>query len=156
MRVYSFLFLLVCGWSASAVEAPRQPAHQQQFVIGISPYLDKSVKNEVYRSLVHLIVEDLPLESTLTLYDAFHLQNIAQLSVPNARVFQSPKTRANQFAAAIQSVKQFLAQDHVKPTHSQLKFDSAVRLPQLVCQRSSAGQQFACGCAAHRQPTLSG
>ncbi|HWW02950.1 MAG TPA: hypothetical protein VNZ64_24835 [Candidatus Acidoferrum sp.] len=101
------------------------------FVIGISPYLDKSVKDEVYRSLVRLLVEDLPLNSSLAVYDAFDLKSITHVTVPNARAFNSSKTRANQFAPAIRELKQFLAQEHPKPAVSHLDFQSALRLPQF-------------------------
>jgi hypothetical protein len=66
------------------------------------------------------------------MYDAFNLKTIAQVSLPNARVFSSPKTRANQFAPAIGDLKLFLAQEHVPPTNSQLHFASAIRLPQFL------------------------
>jgi hypothetical protein len=107
-----------------------QPA--SSFIMGISPFLDKSVKDEVYRSVVRLVVEDLPLNSTLSVYDAFELKTITKLSLPNARVFGSSKTRANQFAPAIRDLKLFLAQDHPKPANSHLSFEAAIRLPQFL------------------------
>jgi len=90
------------------------------------------VKDDVYRSIVRLLVEDLPLNSTLAIYDAFELKTITHVSLPNARVFNSPKTRANQFAAAIRDLKQFLVQEHARPTSSHLKFEGAIRLPQFL------------------------
>ncbi len=101
------------------------------YVIGLSPFLDQSVKDEVYRKLVRLLVQELPLNSTLAVYDAFNLKSITQVTVPNARAFQSPKTRANQFAPAIGELKRFLAQAHEKPTQARLNFDAAIRLPQF-------------------------
>jgi hypothetical protein len=102
------------------------------FVVGISPFLDKSVKDDVYRSLVRLLVEELPLNSRLAVYDAFELKSITRVTLPNARAFNSPKTRANQFAPAIRDLKLFLAQDHAKPTNSHLTFEGAIRLPQFL------------------------
>jgi hypothetical protein len=113
------------GAHSSEAVSPRE------FVIGLSPYLDRSVKDEVYRALVRLVVEDLPLNSTLRVYDAFDLKSIAQVTLPELRAFNSAKTRANQFASAIGSVKQFLAQDRPKPTQSHLDFQGAIRLPQF-------------------------
>jgi hypothetical protein len=101
-----------------------------RFIIGISPFLDKSVKDDVYRGIVRLVVEDLPLNSTLSIYDAFELKTITQFSLPDARAFDSPKTRANQFAPAIRDLKLFLAQEHNKPTNS--GFEAAIRLPQFL------------------------
>jgi hypothetical protein len=124
--------LSVCSPSTRANDsgAGEQPA--SSFVIGLSPFLDKSVKDEVYRSVVRLVVEDLPLNSTLAVYDAFELKTITKLSLPNARVFSSSKTRANQFAPAIRDLKMFLAQEHPKPANSHLSFEGAIRLPQLL------------------------
>jgi hypothetical protein len=101
------------------------------FVVGISPFLDSAVKDAVYRGLVRLIVEDLPLNTRLEVYDAFNLQSITRVSIPSAKVFNSPKTRANQFALPIGEIKQFLARDNAKPSGSKTGFDGAIRLPQF-------------------------
>jgi len=103
-----------------------------RFIIGISPFLDKSVKDQVYRGIVRLVVEDLPLNSALTIYDAFELKTITQLTLPDARAFSSPKTRANQFAPAIRDLKLFLAEEPHKPTNSHSSFEAAIRLPQFL------------------------
>jgi hypothetical protein len=101
------------------------------FVVGISPFLDSSEKDAVYRGLVRLIVEDLPLNTRLEVYDAFNLKSITRVSIPNAKVFNSPKTRANQFAQSIGEIKQFLARENVKPSGPKPGFDAAIRLPQF-------------------------
>src|SRR6266853_4733387 len=103
-----------------------------RYIIGISPFLDKSVKDEVYRGIVRLVVEDLPLNSALAIYDAFELKTITQFSLPYARAFNSPKTRANQFAPAIRDLKLFLAEERHKPTNSHSSFEAAIRLPQFL------------------------
>src|SRR6266487_1456873 len=103
-----------------------------RFIIGISPFLDKSVKDEVYRAIVRLVVEDLPLNSALSIYDAFELKTIAQFSLPDARAFNSPKTRANQFAPAIRGLKLFLAEERHRPTIVHSSFEGAIRLPQFL------------------------
>jgi hypothetical protein len=101
-----------------------------RFIIGISPFLDKSVKDDVYRGIVRLVVEDLPLNSALAIYDAFELKTITQFSLPDSRAFNSPKTRANQFAPAIRDLKLFLADERHKPANS--GFEAAIRLPQFL------------------------
>jgi hypothetical protein len=101
------------------------------FVVGISPFLNSSVKDTVYRRLVQLIIEDVPLDSRVEIFDAYNLQSIAQVSIPNLKVFQSPKTRANQFASAIGGIRQFLARDNPKPAGPKPGFEGAIRLPQF-------------------------
>src|SRR5205823_1311790 len=70
------------------------------------------------------------LNSALAIYDAFELKTITLLSLPDARAFNSPKTRANQFAPAIRDLKLFLAEEHHKPTNS--GFEGVIRLPQFL------------------------
>ena len=101
------------------------------FVVGISPFLDSAIKDTVYRALVRLIVEDLPLNTRLEVYDAYHSKSITRVSIPNAKVFESPKTRANQFASSIGEIRQFLARDNARPSGPKPGFDGAIRLPQF-------------------------
>jgi hypothetical protein len=122
---------LTSSSSAADQTSSNGPAGSD-FIIGISPFLEKSVKDDTYRSIVRLIVEELPLSSTLTIYDAFDLRTITQVTVPSGRAFNSPKTRANQFAAAIRDLKIFLAQERSGRTHLHLKFEDSIRLPQFL------------------------
>jgi hypothetical protein len=129
----SLLLLLALGMiSAQCAENQKDSSPPQPFVIGLSPFLDKAVKDDVYRGIVRLLVEDLPLNSSLVVYDAFELKTITQIALPEARAFHSPKTRANQFAGAIRDLKQFLARENVAPTNGHLKFEEAIRLPQFL------------------------
>lgn len=128
MRCLSLLFLS-CLLAMGEVPKVVKPA--RTFVIGLSPYLDASVKDEVYRNVVRLVVEGLPLDSQLALFDAFNLKSVTQISLPNVRAFDSPKTRANQFAPAIRELKNFLAQDHTRPQSKLLKLNNAILVPQF-------------------------
>jgi hypothetical protein len=113
------------------VVAADPPSAQVTFVVGISPFLNSNAKDAVYRGLVRLMVEDLPLNTKLAVYDAYNLKSITSVSIPNAKVFDSPKTRANQFAVSIGEVRQFLAQDNSKPGGSKTGFEGMIRLPQF-------------------------
>ncbi len=127
MRHVLLSLLLTC--SAAAGDVPKTSEPPRAFVIGLSPFLPDSVKDEVYRNIVRFVVQDLPLNSSLVIFDAFDLKSVTQLTVPNRRVFDSPKTRANQFAPAIGALKSFLAEQHPKPPNSRLKFDAALLVP---------------------------
>ena len=100
-------------------------------VVGVSPFLDSTVKDAVFRGLVRLIVEDLPLGSRLEVFDAFNLKSISRVSIPHAKVFNSPKTRANQFASSIGEIKRFLALENPKPNGLGSNYSGAIRLPQF-------------------------
>src|SRR5882672_10677194 len=129
----SLLLLFALGlFTSNSAENQKTSSPPQPYAVGISPFLDKAVKDDVYRSIVRLLVEDLPLNSSLAVYDAFELKTITHIDLPDARVFHSPKTRANQFAGAIRELKQFLAQEHTAPTNAHLKFEEAIRLPQFL------------------------
>ena len=124
--------VLLLALTANAVETSTPNAGSKLFIVGLSPYLERSVKDDVFRGLVRLLVEDLPLNSKLSIYDAFELKTITQVTLPDSHVFNSSKTRANQFAPAIRDIKAFLAKDHAKPANSRLHFESALRVPQFA------------------------
>ncbi|HLH55873.1 MAG TPA: hypothetical protein VKY92_19890 [Verrucomicrobiae bacterium] len=131
MRFALIQLLLVCPLPLAA-EPANVPTHPETFVVGISPFLDNAVKDDVYRGLVHLLVQDLPLNSSITVFDSFNLETVASLTIPDSHAFESPKTRANQFSGSINQLKRFLAVEHPRPFDSKLKFQSAVRLPQFL------------------------
>ncbi|HTL17456.1 MAG TPA: hypothetical protein VL793_09475 [Patescibacteria group bacterium] len=127
MRVFLLIYLMCSGLQA----AEALSTNLQSFVIGISPFLDKTVKDDVYRGIIRLLVQDLPLNSSVALYDAYHLRTITRVTLPKAAAFESPKTRANQFASAIGELKQFLAAEPPRPKAARLSFDGSLRLPQF-------------------------
>ena len=136
-RLVAVAIVCLCALCFSSLSAATDQTNSisqsnADFIIGLSPFLEKSVKDEIYRSIVRLVVEELPLNSTLTIYDAFELKTITQVTVPTGRAFNSPKTRANQFAPAIRDLKLFLAQERPAPTNSHFDFEGAIRLPQFL------------------------
>jgi hypothetical protein len=127
------LFICYCvGPNTRAAETSSANARPARYVVGLSPFLDKAVKDDVYRRLVGFLLEDLPLNSSLRLYDAYHLQTITQVEIPNVHAFRSGKTRANQFKEQIHKLKEFLAATHPAPSTNILKFDQAIRFPQFM------------------------
>jgi hypothetical protein len=131
MKTLFAILLFPCLLFASDNSRTAGPP-QQTLIIGVSPFLEKNVKEDVYRTIIHLIVEDMPLNSTLTIYDAFDLKTITRVALPDARVFASPKTRANQFAGAVRDLKSFLVSEHPKPVHARLNFVDAIQVPQFI------------------------
>lgn len=129
-----FILLLAfhCLAATNPTEVSKQLTSAHTYIVGMSPFLEKSVKDEVYHGMIRLIVQDLPLNSTLSIYDAYNLKTVTQVTLPNARVFEAAKTRANQFAPAIGELKQFLAREHAAPTNGQLHFENAIHLPQFL------------------------
>jgi hypothetical protein len=127
--IFSLLIAAVC---ASAVAAPAVEPAATKFIIGLTPYLENSVKDDVYRRVVGMILEQIPQKTSLAIYDAYNLTNITRLEVPDLRAFQSGKTRANQFRDQIGRLKLFLAAENARPSAAKLNFDRAIRLPQFL------------------------
>jgi len=117
---------------SSLIRGAETPAQPADYLIGISPFLDNAVKNDVYRRIARFLLEEMPLDSSLGLYDAYHLRTIAQLEIPTARAFQSGKTRANQFHEQVRKLKEFLATPQEKPANATLPLEGAVRFPQFM------------------------
>ena len=131
MKTIGFLATLLAAFFTQAA-APIEAPATRQMVIGLSPFLENYVKDEVYRGIVRLVVEELPLGTRLGIYDAYHLRTITHIDIPEVRAFASSKTRANQFSRQIGELKQFLARAHEKPEAKGLTFADAIRLPQWM------------------------
>jgi len=113
-------------------EAPAGHSRHVQYVVGLSPFFAPQVSDDLFRSMMRLVLEDMPLNSSLWIYDAYHLQTVTQLAVPNNRAFESGRTRANQFSAQIRELKAFLTASSEPPVVTNLVFQNAVRLPQFM------------------------
>jgi hypothetical protein len=128
-QVLQLLLLLFVCLTALGGDEPKQI---RSYVIGVSPFLENPVKDQVYRKVIAFVVDEMSLGSTLRIYDAYNLQTITELQIPEVQAFKSPKTRANQFAAQIHKLKLFLATENSKPGRAGSQFDDAVRLPQFM------------------------
>lgn len=126
------LFVTAFMNTGCAPESHASEGKEVRYVIGISPFLDDAVKDDVYRRVVGFLLEDMPLHSSLWLYDAYHVRTITQIDIPEVRAFRSGKTRANQFKKQIQKLKAFLAARCERPESASLNFDQAVRFPQFM------------------------
>jgi len=111
---------------------PVLQAATPRYLIGLSPFFDKTVKDDLYRRIVGFLLEDAPLQSSLRIYDAYQLQTITQVEIPGVRAFRSAKTRANQFKEQIQKLKAFLALEQEPPSTSFFKLRDAIRFPQFM------------------------
>lgn len=127
----TFLFVIAL-LSASLNAQSAETQTPTRYAIGLTPFLENSVKDDVYRRIVGLILETLPQKSSLAIYDAYNVTNVMRVEVPDSRAFQSGKTRANQFKEQIFKLKEFLASAHDRPTGTKLNFDRAIRFPQFM------------------------
>lgn len=125
------VLLTMIGVGCKPAEPVGNTRHVR-YVVGISPFLDEDAANESFRHIARLLLEDMPLNSSLWLYDAYHLRTVAQVEIPNKQAFSSSRTRANQFSDAIRKLKSFLAVRNEPPVVSGLDFHQAVRLPQFM------------------------
>lgn len=136
--VYNWM-RLVAGllWAAAACCVDAEPTTAStrppvKLIVGLSPFFDRSVKDDVYRRIVTMLVQDLPVGSSFTAYDAYHLTTIVHLEIPTARAFQNERTRVNQFQEPIRRLQQFLAREENPPGTSASNAPNAVRFPQFV------------------------
>lgn len=138
MKPFFVWLAAVCTVLLSAKPEAGTPAPSSEsapsvhYVIGLSPFLDRGVKDSIYRQIIGYVLEELPLNSSLTLYDAYFLRTIANIEVPDVAAFRSAKTRANQFKEPIRKLKDFLATPQELPASGPFKLDSAIRLPQFL------------------------
>lgn len=129
LRIW-FLLLTWCIGPRCILAESTPNSSGRQFIVGLSPFLERSVKDDVYRRIVKFALTDLPLGSSLDFYDAYGLKTISHLEIPENKAFASAKTRANQFKEPIYKLKEFLARENSAGNTN--KNDNLIRLPQFL------------------------
>jgi hypothetical protein len=126
--------ILLCALALNITgsEPARSEVNGTRYIVGLSPFLDTAVKDDVYRRVIGFLLADVPLGSSVWIYDAYNLRTITQIEIPNLTPFKSAKTRANQFAEPIHKLKQFLAATNEIPSTPALPLNQAVRFPQFM------------------------
>ncbi len=123
---------LLAGSGCDSRNAVVPETDRTRYIVGLSPFLDKERKDEIYQGIVRLVVEKAPLNSVFHLYDGYHLQTITTIDIPAISAFKSTRTRANQFRKQIQNLRDFLAQAPPSETDQPLDLSNAVRFPQFL------------------------
>ena len=121
--------LTVAVLAASSPTSPVPETKGAAYVVGLSPFLEREVKDDVYRRVVGFILEEMPTGSTLSLYDAYALRTVAEIRIPETLAFKSGRTRANQFGEPIQRLRAFLGTSNAPPA---VALPGAIRLPQFL------------------------
>ena len=118
--------------TASCDKAPViSDSNHQQVIVGLSPYMTDSAKEEVYQRLVQFVLETMPVNSSVAVYDAFANQSIAKFEIPNKSAFRKIRTRINQFKQPLHDLKTFLLSETELPSDgSRRAFD--IRYPQWI------------------------
>lgn len=80
----------------------------QQVIVGLSPYMTDSAKEEVYQRLVKCVLESMPINSSVVIYDAYENKSVAKFQIPNKSAFRKTRTRINQFERPLHDLKTFL------------------------------------------------
>ena len=126
-----FLLSILIGFG-SACKQDSEPVSEKplKIIVGISPFLPESDREEVFRQLMSLVLDKMPLNASLMVYDAFHIQTISTFDIPERKAFRSTRTRLNQFKRSIQSLQVFLQSPSSESENQGVHQQGAIRFPQ--------------------------
>lgn len=130
--IISLIVLLSIGSGCDSQTSNPNPTQRTRYVVGLSPFLSKERKDEIFQGVVRMLVERAPLNSIFHIYDGYHLQTVTTIEIPDVAAFRSTRTRANQFRQQIQDLKTFLAQDPPTDQSPPLDLRNAIRFPQFL------------------------
>jgi len=98
-------------------------------IIGVSPYIPDGKSQAVFKQVVTHALEELEAGETATIYDAYHLQSVATITIPNEAAYQHVRTRAHMNSDAIKRFRDFAAQNSATGNQD---LSSVVRLPEFL------------------------
>ena len=121
--ITTFTALLFSLSPAPAMDSPRT------YVIGVSPNLVKSDRDEVLRQLLFLALERASTGDTITVYDAFNLQPATRLTIPNGKQYEgNARARAQKMKAEMGALKEFFTREVPHPANEA----GELRAPQFL------------------------
>lgn len=128
------LLLLFLGMGLRAADSVPSPSDlpPARYVIGLSPDLDRGVKDDVFRKIAGFVLEGMPVGSSLGIFDAYELRTVTTLTIPNAKAFHSGRTRINQFREELSLLKRFLAAEPSETNRWERPPAGSIRLPQFL------------------------
>ena len=124
--------VLLTGTACNSRNAEVPETQRTRYIVGLSPFLEKERKDEIYQGIVRLVVERAPLNSIFHIYDGYHLQTVTTIEIPAITAFRSTRTRANQFRKQIQNLRDFLAETAPVDEAQALDLTNAIRFPQFL------------------------
>ena len=124
--------VLLTGTACDSRNAEVPETQRTRYIVGLSPFLEKERKDEIYQGIVRLVVERAPLNSIFHIYDGYHLQTVTTIEIPAITAFRSTRTRANQFRKQIQNLRDFLAETAPVDEAQALDLTNAIRFPQFL------------------------
>jgi hypothetical protein len=125
------LFGLVFLFVSCAKTPEIADSTHQQVIVGLSPHMTDSAKEEVYQRLVKCVLESMPINSSVVVYDAYENKSVAKFQIPNKSAFRKTRTRINQFERPLHDLKTYLLNDpESSPEASKNPFD--IRFPQWI------------------------
>ena len=130
-RIFATLLtVLLCIGTACQKNTQPAPDKPLKIIVGISPFLPEREREEVFRKLMSLVLEQMPLNASLLIYDAYHIQTISTFDIPSRRAFRSTRTRLNQFKHPIQTLRRFLQNTPLDSSEQEKSQTGAIRFPQ--------------------------
>ena len=80
-------FLVGMGSGCDSQPTEILETTRTRYILGLSPFLDKDRKDEIYQGIVRLVVEKAPLNSIFHIYDGYHLQTVTTIEIPAVTAF---------------------------------------------------------------------
>lgn len=127
------------GTAASPDTAGR--AAVGDYVIGVSPFIPEAEVQSVKDALFQIVLAAVPSGSRVAVFDAYHLKQVTDLSLPAREAFDHAKIRAKYLGKKLNEIKQFL--DAATADADTGEADLRIEVPQFLdlvasSRRSSA------------------
>ena len=125
--------LVTLGVAAEGGSAPVTTLN-----IGLSPFYSVSDNKRVRDSLINFVLGPTPAGTRISIQDAYALQSVAELTLPNLGAkYDSPTSRARVLQAPLASLVGWFNQQLNTPARAELKNTAAVRVPEWMDQLSA-------------------
>lgn len=122
--IATFTSILLLALPVAAETAPPRT-----YIIGVSPNLAKSDRDEVLKQLLLLALEKASTGDSITVYDALNLQLSGRLTIPNGKQYDgNPRARVQKMKAELTLLKEFFSRESPHAVNG----EGEMRVPQFL------------------------
>lgn len=89
-------------------KADPPPAAAAEIVIGLSPFIPETEARAVLEGVFRVILEEVPSGGRVTVFDAYHLKQVTDFTIPPGRAFDQAKARVRYLERNLRAIRSFL------------------------------------------------
>jgi len=108
-------FMSFFGGNAQPEQSAEQTEKHRNYIVGVTPFYGEETKEQIEDFLLKLLLERIPVGSDIALYNAYSLEHVADVEIPDHEYYAKLKGRIKRLKPAMLDIRRFLKNSKADP-----------------------------------------